>query len=250
MDDHRHSQPDVMDVPPPETPVDAGSQALSEALRSSFGIVKIVMGILVLVFICSGFFKVGPHEQAIILRMGKPVGDGQQALLGPGPHWSFPYPIDDHVKVSITGVQKVTSTVGWFAVTPEQELAGIEPPAGPSLNPALDGYVLTADGNIVHCRATLNYHISEPIRFVFDFASASNTVQTALDNALVFAASRFNVDDILTRDVIGFREAVRARATELVQNQKLGIIVEQCNVVSVPPRQLKEAFANVLRSEV
>src|SRR5678815_5199270 len=115
-------------VLPPETPVDAGSQALSEALRSSFVIVKFVMGLLVLVFLASGFFTVGPQERAIILRFGKPVGEGQKALLGPGLHWSFPYPIDEYVKVSITGIQQVTSSVGWFAITPEQELAGTEPP--------------------------------------------------------------------------------------------------------------------------
>ena len=39
---------------PPETPMDTGSQALSEALRSSFGIVKFVMVILVVLFVFSG----------------------------------------------------------------------------------------------------------------------------------------------------------------------------------------------------
>ena len=57
----------------PETPMDAGSQALSEALRSSFGIVKILMVILVGVFIFSGVFQVGPQERAILLRFGKPL---------------------------------------------------------------------------------------------------------------------------------------------------------------------------------
>src|SRR5437588_153084 len=130
---------------PPETGLDSGSQALSEALRSSFGIVKFVMVILAIAFLASGLFKVGPDERALILRFGRPVGQGVQALLGPGLHWSFPYPIDEVVKISITGIQKVTSTSGWYATTPEQELAGTETPAGPSLNPALDGYVLTAD---------------------------------------------------------------------------------------------------------
>src|SRR5438105_363165 len=149
----------------PETPVDAGSQALSEALRSSFAIVKILMVILVVVFLGSGFFKVNPQEQAIILRFGKPMGKGARALLGPGPHWSFPYPIDEYVKVSVSGIQKVTSTAGWYATTPEMELAGAEPPAGGTLNPAVDGYALTADGNIVHTRATLTYRISDPVRY-------------------------------------------------------------------------------------
>lgn len=234
----------------PETPVDAGSQALSEALRSSFGIVKFLMVVLVFVFLLSGFFTVGPQERAIILRMGKPVGEGERALLGPGLHLSFPYPIDDHEIISITGIQRVSSTVGWYATTPEQELAGTEPMAGPSLNPAAEGYTLTADGNIVHTRATLTYRINDPIGYVFNFVNASNAIQNALDNALLYAASRSKVDDILTREVIGFNETVKRRVTQLVEERKLGVIIEQCVVQSIPPRQLKDAFANVLKSEV
>src|SRR6266567_1978310 len=193
----------------PETPVDAGSQALSEALRSSFAIVKVVMVVLFALFLGSGFFKVGPQERAIILRLGKPVGAGEKALLTPGLQWSLPYPIDEHVKVSITGIQQVKSTVGWYATTPAQEAAGTEPPVGPTtpLNPSVDGYALTADNNIVHTRATLTYRINDPVRYVFGFVNASNAIQSAVDTALLATASRFNVDDILTRDVAAFTEA-------------------------------------------
>ena len=58
--------------------------------------------------------------------------------------------------------------------------------------------MITADRNIIHTRATLYYHIEDPIRFVFGFASASNTVQNALNNALLYTAAHFNVDDVLT----------------------------------------------------
>jgi membrane protease subunit HflK len=232
-----------------ETPIDAGSQALSEALRSSFAIVKFVMIILVLVFLGSGFFTVGPQQQALILRFGKPVGEGQKALLGPGLHWSFPYPIDESEIVSVGGIQQVRSSVGWYATTPELELAGTEPPPGAGLNPAVDGHALTGDGNIIHTRATLTYRISDPIRYVLGLANASNAVQNALDNALLSAAAHFKVDDILTRDVIGFSEAVRRRVTELAEQQNLGVNIEQCPVQSIPPRQLKDAFYNVNKAD-
>ena len=251
MNDHDHPH----DGPPepallPETPVDAGSQALAEALRSSFTIVKVVMVLLVLVFLASGLFTVGPEQRAIILRFGKAQGEGEKALLLPGLHWSFPYPIDEHIKVSIGGLQQASSTVGWYAVTPEQMLAGIEPPTGGTLNPIADGYVMTADDNIIHSRATLTYRITDPIRYVFSFLNASNTVQSLLDNALVHAAASFKVDDVLTRDVAGFQDEVRRRAMQLVDAQELGITIEQCAVQSVPPRQLKDAFASVLKAEV
>jgi membrane protease subunit HflK len=251
MADHPHVHDDVS-VPPPERPFDSGSQALSEALRSSFTIVKLVMVVLVLVFLGSGFFTVGPEQRAIILRLGKPVGEGEKALLGPGLHWSFPYPIDEHVIVSITGLQQLRSTAGWYATTPAQEAAGTELPPAPDtpINPAQDGYALSADGNIVHTRATLSYRINDPVRYVFNFVNASNAIQSALDDALLHAAAHHSIDAILTRDVIGFTDAVRRRAVELIEKQNLGITVEQCAVQSIPPRQIKGAFESVLSAEL
>jgi membrane protease subunit HflK len=149
------------------------------------------------------------------------------------------------VKIPITEIQKVNSTVGWYATTPEQELSGEELPAGPSLNPAVDGYAITADRNIIHTRAMLYYHVADPIRFVFDFVSASNTVQNALDNALLYTAAHFNVDDVLTRDVAGFRDAVLQRVSNLTEQEQLGIAIDQCEVQSIPPRQLKDVFSRV-----
>jgi modulator of FtsH protease HflK len=241
---------DQLENLPGDMPRDAGSQALAEALRSSFGIVKVLMVALLAVFIFSGVFQVGPQERAILLRLGKPVGQGEKALYGPGLHVALPYPIDESVKVSISGLQKTTSTVGWFAVTPEQEMAGAEPYPAASLNPAIDGYALTADGNIVHTRATLTYRIEDPVRFVFGFVNASNAVRNALNNALLFTASRFSVDDILTKDIAGYRDAVHRRVSQLVESQKLGVVAVQCDVESRPPLSLKEQFANVLKAEI
>src|ERR1017187_99827 len=107
--DHDH-EPNP--VPAPVMPDDAGSQALAEALRSSFAIIKVAMLLMVLAFFCSGFFTVRSQEKAVILRFGRPVGEGQKALRGAGLHWSYPYPIDEVVKIPITEIQSVDSTVG------------------------------------------------------------------------------------------------------------------------------------------
>jgi membrane protease subunit HflK len=242
---HDHEHDHTHEHPVPVTPEDAGSQALAEALHSSFAIVKVVMVLMVLAFFSSGFFTVGPQEKAVILRFGRPVGEVDKILLNSGWHWSYPYPIDEVVKIPITEIQKVNSTVGWYATTAEQELSGEELPAGASLNPAVDGYVITADRNIIHTRATLYYHIENPINFVFDFVSASNAVQNALNNALLYSAAHFNVDDVLTRDVAGFRDAVLQRVSDLTELEQIGIVIDQCEVQSIPPRQLLDVFTRV-----
>ena len=134
---------------------DAGSQALSDALKSSFFIVKIVLFGLLVVFLGSGFFQVGPQERAIILEFGKPKGAGEKALLMPGFHWAWPAPIDEIKRIPAAQIQIASSTVGWYATTPEMEVAHAEPPPGASLNPAIDGYTLTSDANIIHVRASV-----------------------------------------------------------------------------------------------
>ncbi len=225
--------------------LDSSSQALAEALSSSFTVVKVLMVLMVAGFFASGFFTVGPQEKAVILRFGRPVGEGEKRLLGAGLHWSFPYPIDDVVRIPITQQQVVTSTIGWYHTTPEQELSGEELPVGPSLNPAVDGYLITGDRNIVHSRATLRYHVEDPFDFTFHFEAASNLVQNVLNNALLYTAARFKVDDILLNQVAAFREAVQDRVEDMAQEEHLDIVVEQCDVESRPPRQLQAVFDQV-----
>ena len=53
------------------------------------------------------------------------------------------------------------------------------------------------------------------------------------------------MDDILTRDVAGFQDAVLQRVGELAEQYRLGIVIDQCEVQSIAPRQLKGIFSEV-----
>lgn len=242
-DPHQHGVPPAS--PPPEPALDPGAQALSDALSSSFFLVKIMMGILIVVFLGSGFYTVGPQEKAVVLRFGKPVGEGEDVLKEPGPHLAFPYPIDEVVRIPISEIQSVRSTAGWYYVSPEQELAGREPRGASSLNPTVDGYLITADQNIVHVRATLFYRIDDPVAYAFHFSSASNLVQNALDHALVSTAGGFKVDEILVSQFAEFKHAVQRRVSSLLLAQGVGVSVEQVEMEKTPPLLLKEDFARV-----
>ncbi len=230
---------------------DSSTQALSDALKSSFLVVRIALLGLVILFFAQGVFTVGPQEVAIKLLFGAPTGVGEEALLKPGLHWSFPEPINEIIKIPKGQVHTVISSAGWYPVTKEQELAGQEPPAGGTLNPAIDGYTLTSDGNIMHVRATLRYYIADPVKYVFGFAAASNLVQNALNNALHHASAQFTVDKATRQDIAAFKEKLMNRVQQLVLAQGLGIEFDarNCDVVAIPPRQVKAAFDAVLEAE-
>jgi membrane protease subunit HflK len=237
--------------PAPEPPPsdDPGTQALSEALRSSFFIIQIIMVLLVVMFFGSGFFTVKEQNKAIILRMGKPVGSGEGVLLGPGAHFAFPRPIDEVTNVPFSSLQRAYSSVGWYQSIQEYVKNAAPPQPMAKLDPASTvSYVLTADTNIIHLIASVTYRITKPITFYFDFADAPGFVTNDLNNALLFAASRFTVDDILSVRPTEFKEAVEGRMRELVAQQGLGITVDSVYPQASPPVALWSDFNKVVEA--
>jgi modulator of FtsH protease HflK len=222
---------------PLATPEENTGQALAEALHSSFVLIRILMVGLVVFFLCSGMFTVGPQEQAIILRLGKPLRVDGKVLLGPGFHWAFPPPLDEVVRIPAAQVRTAASSAGWYYTTPELEMAKNEPQPGDSLNPARDGYALTADANIIHVRATVRYSILDPVRYEFGFAHVGRFITNALNDSIHYAAAQFPVDSILTQDRTRFREKVTQRLSQLIDQQQLGIRIEQTDVQARAPRQ-------------
>lgn len=254
--DHHHHESEPVSPPnsgpanPQAEIEDTGSRALSDALRSSFVIVKIVMIILVLVFIGSGVFTVPSGQKAIILRFGKPIGSGDQQLLGPGLHWSFPYPIDEVVKIPIGEMQTVTSRAGWYQMSLENEVSGQEPEPTQSLNPTTDGYTITADGNIMHVRATLRYRITNPLNYVLNFVNSSNVVQSLVDHSVFYASSLYTVNQALRDDALGFRDRILARVKEVSLNMNLGINIESIDIQSSPPLMVRQVFNAVSAADI
>jgi modulator of FtsH protease HflK len=232
--------PSPSGAPPAE---DAGSQALAEALRSSFFIIQIIMVALVLVFLGSGFFTVKPQEQAIILRLGKPVDGGR--LFNPGLHWAWPAPIDEVIRLRITSLTSADSSVGWYLTPQERAMGAPDPGPMGSLNPANITYALTSDTNIIHVRATAHYLITDPTVFHFNFTNAPVFITNALNNALLLASSEFTVDGILTSNRLAFRERVQDLVRESITSENLGVTVGQVDVFSSPPLTLLAKFNEV-----
>jgi membrane protease subunit HflK len=180
-------------VEPAGDELDAASKSLSEALGTSFIILKVIMIVLIVAFLASGFETVGSEEQALVLRFGKIRGVGEKRLLGPGPHWILPYPIDEIVKIPVKTQVNLPIDSFWYFQTQSEILSGQQRPVPPNqaLEPLRDGYCITrgekqivaasangpgsqgvvntgsdgSDYNIVHTKWQLTYQIDDPERF-------------------------------------------------------------------------------------
>jgi membrane protease subunit HflK len=109
---------------------------------------------------------------------------------------------------------------------------------------------VTGDGNILHARALVRYRITDPLKFYLTHEDGAVLMTNLVDNAVNFAAAQFRVDDALRRNVAGFKELVLKRLQELVISHDAGVTLEPSDVVTIPPRQVKADFDQVLSAEV
>lgn len=122
--------------------LDAAGRSLSEALRISFIILKVIMIVLVVGFIASGFRTVQSGEKGVILRFGKI----HRITAKPGSVWVLPYPIDELIRIPVDRKINLSINAFWYKETRE-DIAG--PAVIPrdyradSLDPLQEGYCLT-----------------------------------------------------------------------------------------------------------
>jgi len=259
-----------------EVVLDAAGKSLTEALRVSFVILKVIMAVLIILFLGSGLFTVGEDENAMVLRFGRIRGmDRQDRVLGPGFGWDFPAPISEIVRIPVTHRQTLRVESFWYYMTENERLQGASRYAGATLNPQQDGYGLIrndplaggegTDYNIVHCRLSVVYHIADIEPFfqnVYyetpgpgqDFLDvAGRTVDPLLramtEDAVVKTLVRYTIDQALT-SAGQLGEEVRHVLNAKLEAIQAGIVVDLVNVEQITwPRQVNEAFEESIQAQ-
>jgi len=258
---------------------DPASQMVAEALRKSFRVLKLLMIVLVVLYFLSGWFSVKPNEVGIVLRCGRVVGAGPietlDAVLPPGWHWSWPYPIDRWETVSV-GEREVPVEF-MFERTEEERTGGIKGYKYDLLSPTRDDYLITGDVNILHVSLVVKYRVSDPVAYltnVLPMPDPQATIRSKpherypeyalmtdlVRNAVIATASNRNELEIRGVHQSDFLQAVAQCISDrfkdlekvgtplgLSLDVNSGVIAPKTGGVEgiLPPRQVQEAFENV-----
>jgi modulator of FtsH protease HflK len=271
---HHHDEGKLPELPLNE--FDPGSKSLAEALQISFVVLKVIMVLLVVVFIGSGFFTVDTSEKAIVLRLGKVRGMGEAAVLGPGPHWAMPHPIDEVIKIPVGKPQSLTIDDFWYAKWQLDALGQPLPvPSDSPLLPQRDGYLITrndkveglsgSDYNIVRCRWQLYYRINDPLAFFrnvyverakpgedfYDVAgkTVNPLLRSVAGKAIVATMVGYSIDQALvSTDSIGIK--VKELMTTELDRMQAGVTVDSMQMANVRwPLQVDEAFQDLIGAQ-
>jgi membrane protease subunit HflK len=256
----------------------AADKSLSEALGISFIILKVIIIVLLIAFLASGFKTVDSDEQALVLRFGKIRGVGENRILKPRttPYWVFPYPVDTMVKIPVQKKIDLSIRSFWYYQTQEDMLRDPSIKTKrvlPTLDPVKDGYCITrsesqddvtsgpsaSDYNIVHCKWQLTYQINDPERFFknvyiedvkpgdiyFDVITESikSLLQNVFEDVIVTAMVNYTIDDVMFKQVARLTENVRKLLQEKLDTIESGIKVVQVQLTDKTwPMQVDEAF--------
>ncbi len=220
---HHHHHDDAT----PEV-YDPAQESLADALRVTFGILKILMVVMVAWYAFSGWTNIDQKHVGLRVRMGRIVGDSPESkVLRSGGVFALPYPFETVETIQTTPVTINIDDAFWWQV---QEGAPADQAKQGPLSPERDGSLLTADANIMHARWSITYQIERDstdkaraeavlnyIQNVGTSAAAEALARAAAERGIVHAAARTRADDLMKSnfDVAAAREHIQKTFDDL-----------------------------------
>lgn len=250
MHQHAHHHDPTL----PEEPLDAANQALADALKVSFKILKGVMVILVILYLFSNVRCIGSHEQALVLRLGAL----KKGVKEPGLVRAWPFPIEEIMPLPTKKASDLIVDSHNFHRQPIEigkELDTISRGEHRGLHPILDGALMTADGGLVHLQWRLTYNFNDVSRFVSNIEgdtveAAEDLLTVLLETVGLHVGSQMTAEEIIRTKVSELRYMVKTRLNERLNELASGIEVTQVDVnLPTPPIQVRSVFAATQRAE-
>jgi modulator of FtsH protease HflK len=190
----------------------------------------LIAGVVLIIWLGTGFFIVQEGQQAVITEFGK-----YKSSVGAGLRWRLPYPIQRHELVFVTQIRSVD--VGRDNVI---KATGLRESA-----------MLTEDENIVEIKFAVQYRLSDARAFLFESKNPAEAVVQAAETAVREVVGKMRMDSALSeeRDQIGPR--IRVLMQTILDRYKVGIEVVGINLQQGgvrPPEQVQASFDDVLKA--
>ncbi|MHC4908220.1 MAG: SPFH domain-containing protein [Planctomycetota bacterium] len=181
--------------------MDPANQSLADALRLSFKVLQVVILVLVVMFLFSGWQEVKEGETGVLSVWGDIVDIDADPELPTGVHFSaWPYPAGEFhiIKQSQRLISMDETFWPWSRQnTVEESIQAAS--VNDRLRPGRDGTVLTADGDIGHLQLSAQYSIQSPADFLMTMSDedADRVVSLALQRAVVHVGAGEDLDTLV-----------------------------------------------------
>ncbi|MFM7414548.1 MAG: FtsH protease activity modulator HflK, partial [Alphaproteobacteria bacterium] len=198
-----------------------------------FALIGIVLAIG---WAASGFYRVQPDEQGVVMRFGAFSHTTQ-----PGLNYRLPWPIESHTTPRVTRINRVD--IGFIGAQDGSVTGGRVMAARDVLEESL---MLTGDENIIDIDVAVFWRIRDAGEFLFNTRNPESTVKTAAESVMREVIGRTAIQPALTEARAQIEQEVRRGAQAIMDQYKAGIEVTQVQLQKVdPPAQVIDAFRDV-----
>lgn len=194
---------------------------------------RVVFGLIIGVYLATGFFTVAANEIAVVRRFGRAVMPARTSGL----HYDLPWPWTRVDRVNLNAIR--TLIVG--EATDE---------ANEFLSPATTRPTtfLTGDRNLLQLRIAVNYRVSEEFLAEWNYATEvpEARLRTLVESTIATLVSRCGVDFVHTQGLAELNNRLLIAVRSAARDQRLGIDVEQVTIDRAePPPRVKAEFLDV-----
>lgn len=194
--------------------------------------IALVVGILFLLWLSSGFFRVQEGELAAVLRFGEAV-----RVASPGLRYHIPAPIE------MAMIQKVSAV---NTITTGNSMADRH-----GHDTSDQTIVLTGDENMVYINYTVLWKINDINNFLFIARRPVETIRVAAESVMREIIGQTTARAALTegRDLVGSQ--AQALLQRLMDEYKIGVQIVGVQLQKVaPPQEVVDSFYDVQASLV
>ncbi|MSP51069.1 MAG: FtsH protease activity modulator HflK [Alphaproteobacteria bacterium] len=195
----------------------------------------LIVLVLAVVWIGSGFYRVGTDEQGVVLRFGKWV-----ETTMPGLNYHLPTPIETVETPKVTRVNRVD--IGFRGAVESGRGSGARDVAEESL-------MLTGDENIVDVDFTVFWIIRDAGQYLFNIAQPDANVKMVAESAMREVIGKTLFQRAVTEGRSEIQTDVRTLAQQILDSYKAGIQITEVKLQKVdPPNAVIDAFRDVQRA--
>lgn len=214
----------------PQPPRGGSGGGFQPDMKSAGVGIGLILGVVVLIWLGTGFFIVQEGQQAVITQFGK-----YKSTVNAGFNWRLPYPIQRHELVFVTQIRSVD--VGRDTVL---KATGLKESA-----------MLTQDENILDIKFAVQYRLSDARAFLFESKNPTDAVVQAAETAVREVIGKMKMDAALSEERDQIAPQVRTLMQQILDRYKVGVEVVAINLQQGgvrPPEQVQAAFDDVLKA--
>jgi membrane protease subunit HflK len=192
--------------------------------------------IVLAIWLASGFYRVQPDEQGVVLRFGEWIKTTQ-----PGLNWHLPSPIETAFTPKVTRVNRVE--VGFRGATEAGRVSSSRDAPNESL-------MLTGDENIVDINFVLLWQIKDAGEYLFNVRDPESTVKAVAESVMREIIGKTPIVEATTEGRGAIEQAAREQTQQILDEYGAGILVNQVQLQKVdPPSEVIDAFRDVQRAQ-